>query len=31
MPFQFSPMLVSIAQKRAERRRVAQWRRELGL
>jgi hypothetical protein len=31
MPFQFTPMLVSIAQKRAERRRVAQWRRELGL
>jgi hypothetical protein len=31
MPFQFTPMLVSIAQKRAERRRVAQWRRELRL
>jgi predicted metal-dependent phosphoesterase TrpH len=31
MPIQFSPMLVSIAQKRAERRRVAQWRRALGL
>jgi predicted metal-dependent phosphoesterase TrpH len=31
VPFQFSPILVSIAQKRGERRRVARWRRELQL
>lgn len=31
MPIQFSPMLISIAQKRAERRRVAQWRQALDL
>ncbi len=29
LPFQFSPILVSLAQKRAERRRVERWRREL--
>jgi predicted metal-dependent phosphoesterase TrpH len=29
VPFQFSPILVSVAQKRAERRRVERWRREL--
>ena len=28
LPFQFSPILVSLAQKRGERRRVARWRRE---
>lgn len=31
LPFQFSPILVSLAQKRAEGRRVARWRRELQL
>ncbi len=31
MPIQFTPLLVSITQKRAERRRVAQWRQALGL
>lgn len=31
MPFQFIPMIISIAQKRAERRRVAQWRQALEL
>jgi len=31
MPVQFIPLLISIAQKRAERLRVARWRRELGL
>jgi predicted metal-dependent phosphoesterase TrpH len=31
VPFQFSPMLVSVVQKHAEARRVAQWRRELQL
>lgn len=30
MPFQFTPILVSLSQKRAEARRVAQWRRQLG-
>jgi predicted metal-dependent phosphoesterase TrpH len=28
LPFQFSPLLVTVAQKRGERRRVARWRRE---
>jgi predicted metal-dependent phosphoesterase TrpH len=31
MPVQFMPVVVSIAYKRAERRRVAQWRQALGL
>ncbi len=31
VPFQFSPILVSLLQKRAEGRRVARWRRELQL
>jgi len=31
VPFQFSPILVSLAQKRAEGRRVARWRQDLQL
>jgi hypothetical protein len=31
LPFQFSPILVSLFQKRGEGRRVARWRRELQL
>ena len=30
LPFQFTPLLVSLAQKRAERRRVARFAREIG-
>jgi len=30
LPFQFIPFIVTLEQKRAERRRVAEWRRQLG-